>query len=159
MVIAHTSEHYLFKLIKSHPFLPHSCPTVLFNYLQCIIYKSSKIVIIVCKTGDLPMAAPFTFTFIRASVLHICFHPIDEVLDFLVSILNVANNGLFNDSKWSIEDIQDFRQVGATNECWKYFYPIDYRIIFMQLHQNFLILPLIAWQNIGLKIQLPYFRG
>ena len=67
------------------------------------------------------MAAPFIVTFIRSSVLisvlHICFHPIDEMLDFLVSILNVANNGLFNDSKWSIEDIQDFRQVGATNEC------------------------------------------
>ena len=63
------------------------------------------------------MAAPFIVTFIRSSVLHICFHPIDEMLDFLVSILNVANNGLFNDSKWSIEDIQDFRQVGAKNEC------------------------------------------
>ena len=75
--------------------------------------------IIVCKTGDLPMAAPFIgLDWIHwASVLHICFHPIDEVLDFLVSILNVANNGLFNDSKWSIKDIQDLRQVGATNEC------------------------------------------
>ena len=118
----------------SHPFLPHSCPTeishstyVLYNYLQCIIYNSSKIVISVCKTGDLPMAAPFIRdNWMRVGVFHICFHPIDEMLDFLVSILNVANNGLFNDSKWSIEDIQDFRQVGATNECWKYFYPIDY---------------------------------
>ena len=84
--------------------------------------------ITVCKTGNLPMAAPFNVTIIAmaSSVFHICFHPIDEMLDFLVSILNIANNGLFNDSKWSIKDIQDFRQVGATKGCWKYFYPIDW---------------------------------
>ena len=67
--------------------------------------------ITVCKTGNLPMTAPFIVTIIRASVFHICFHPIDEMLDFLVSILNVANNGLFNGSKGSgtvIKDIQDF---------------------------------------------------
>ena len=74
------------------------------------------------------MAAPFNVTIIAmaSSVFYICFHPIDEMLDFLVSILNVANNGLFNDSKWSIKDIQDFRQVGATKGCWKYFYPTDW---------------------------------
>ena len=75
--------------------------------------------ITICKTGNLPMAAPFSVTIIViviviVSVIHICFHPIDEMLDFLVSILNIANNGLFNDPKWSIKDIQDLGQVGAT---------------------------------------------
>ena len=65
--------------------------------------------ITVCKTGNLPMTAPFIVTIIRASVFHICFHPIDEMLDFLVSILNVANNGLINGSNGS-KDIQNIRK-------------------------------------------------
>ena len=54
---------------------------------------------------------------ITVLIFNISFHPIYEMLDFLVSILNVANNGLFNDSKWSIKDVQDFGQVGATKGC------------------------------------------
>ena len=59
------------------------------------------------------MAAPFIVTFLNGStaVSHICFHPIYEMREFMVSILNIANNGLFNGSKGSstiIKDIQDF---------------------------------------------------
>ena len=63
------------------------------------------------------MAAPFVISFLTGSITRtvlifdICFYPIYEMHDFLVSILNIANNGLFNGSKGSgtvIEDIQDF---------------------------------------------------
>ena len=64
------------------------------------------------------MAAEFDIMFLTGSItvliFNISFHPIYEMLDFLVSILNIANNGLFNDPKWSIKDIQDLGQVGAT---------------------------------------------
>ena len=61
------------------------------------------------------MAAEFDIMFLAGSItvliFDISFHPIYEMLDFLVSILNIANNGLFNGSKRSgtvIKDIQDF---------------------------------------------------
>ena len=61
------------------------------------------------------MAAQFVIMFLTGSITVLIFdissHPIYEMLDFLVSILNVANNGLFNGSKGSgtvIKDIQDF---------------------------------------------------
>ena len=61
------------------------------------------------------MAAQFVIMFLTGSITVLIFdissHPIYEMLDFLVSILNVANNRLFNGSKGSgtvIKDIQDF---------------------------------------------------
>ena len=82
----------------------------------------------------------------------------------LTGILDFANlifqTGIFSQFKLGKKfklDISNWR----TSKIPKIPVQIDrrYEISFMQSHQNFLILPFIAWLNIDLKIQLPFIRG